>query len=71
MSWASQVVLMVKNPPANAGDVRDTGSIPESGKSPGRGHGIPCQYFCPESPMERGCSQDGYSPWGSKQTQLK
>ena len=45
---------MVKNPPANAGDVRDTGSIPGLGRSPGGGHGNPLQYFCLENPMERG-----------------
>ena len=37
----SQVVLVVKNPPANAGDIRDTGSIPGLGRSPGGGHGNP------------------------------
>ena len=36
---ASQVALVIKNPPTNAGDVRDMGSIPGSGKSPGEGHG--------------------------------
>ena len=50
---ASQV-LVVKNPPANAGDVRDAGSIPGSGRSPGGGHGNPLQYFCLENPMDRG-----------------
>ena len=54
MSWASQVVLMVKNSPANAGDVRDTGSIPGSGRFPGGGHGNPLQYSCLENPMDRG-----------------
>ena len=39
--WASQVVLVVKNLPANAGDVRDEGSIPGSGKSPAGGNGNP------------------------------
>ena len=38
--------LVVKNPPANAGDVRDAGSIPGSGRSPGGGHGSPLQYAC-------------------------
>ena len=38
---ASQVVLVVKNPPANAGDIRDMGSIPGSGRSPGEGNGNP------------------------------
>ena len=41
---ASQVALAVKNPPANAGDVRDTDSIPGSGRVPGEGHGNPLQY---------------------------
>ena len=45
---------MVKNPPANIGDVRDVGSIPGSGRSPGRGHGNPLQYFCLKNPMDRG-----------------
>ena len=51
---ASQVVLAVKNPPANAGDARDTGLIPGSGRSPGEGHGNPLQYLCLENPMDRG-----------------
>ena len=45
---------MVKNLPANAGDIRDTGLIPESGRSPGVGHGNPLQYSCLENPMDRG-----------------
>ena len=51
---ASQVVLVVKNPPANAGDVRDVGLIPGWGRSPGEGHGNPLQYSCLENPMDRG-----------------
>ena len=51
--WASQVALVVKNSPANAGDIRDMGSIPEWGRSPGRGHGNPFQYSCLENPMDR------------------
>ena len=51
--WASQVALVVKNLPANAGDVRDVGSIPGLGRSPGKGHGNPLQYSCPENPMDR------------------
>ena len=50
----TQVALVVKNPPANAGHVRNSGSIPESGRSPGRGHGKPLQYSCLENPMDRG-----------------
>ena len=49
--------LVVKNPPANAGDIRDTGSIPESGKSPGEGHSNPLQYSCLENPMGREARQ--------------
>ena len=45
---------MVKNPSADAGDIRDTGSIPESGRSAGRGHGNPFQYACLEGSMDRG-----------------
>ena len=41
---ASQMVLVVKNPPANAGDIRDVGSIPGFGRSPGEEHGNPLQY---------------------------
>ena len=52
MLWASQVALVVKNPPANAGDVRD--SVPESRRSPGGEHGHPLQYSCAENPMDRG-----------------
>ena len=45
---------MVKKLPANAGDTRDMGSIPESGRSPGGGHGNPLQYPYLENPMDRG-----------------
>ena len=48
--WAFQVVLVVKNPPANAGDVCDAGLIPGWGISPGGGHGNPLQYSCLENP---------------------
>ena len=54
---ASQVVLVVKNPPANAGDARDLGLILESGRSPRQGHGNPLQYSCLEKPMDRGVWQ--------------
>ena len=56
---ASQVALgkkrfqKVKNPPASAGDVRDTGSIPRLGRSPGRGNGNSLQYSCLENPMDQ------------------
>ena len=45
---------MVKNPPANAGDARDLGSIPGLGKSPGEENGNPLQYSCLGNPMDRG-----------------
>ena len=54
VTWASQVVLVVKNPPANAGDVRDLGLIPGSGRFPGGGHGNPLQHSCLENPIDQG-----------------
>ena len=56
-SWASQVVLVVKNLPANAGDIRDVDLIPGSGRSPGVGHGNPPQYSCLQNSMNRGAWQ--------------
>ena len=53
-NWASQVVPVVKNPPANPGDLKDAGLIPRSGKSPAGGHGNPLQYSCLENPADRG-----------------
>ena len=50
----SQVVLVVKNPSVNAGDIRDVSSIPGLGRSPGGGHGNPLRYSCLENPMDRG-----------------
>ena len=52
-SWASQVVVVVKNPLANAGDLRDTGLLPGLGRCPGGGHGNPLQCSCLEKPMDR------------------
>ena len=63
---AFQVVLVVKNPPANAGDVRDVGSIPGSGGCPGGGHGDPLQYSCLENPYGQR-SLVGYSPQGHEE----
>ena len=45
---------MVKNPPTNAEDSRDLGSVPGSRRSPGEGNGNPLQYSCLENPMDRG-----------------
>ena len=47
-------MLVVKNPPANKGDVRDVCLISGWGRSPGEGNGNPFQYSCPEDPMDRG-----------------
>ena len=52
--WTSQVVLVVKNPLANAGDLRGVGLSPGSGRSPGGGHGNTLQDSCLENPMNRG-----------------
>ena len=57
LSGASQVALVVKNPSANAGDIRDAGLIPRFGRSPGGGHGNPLQYSCLENRMDRGAWQ--------------
>ena len=48
------MAVVVKNPPANAGDVRDVGLIPELGRAPGEGHGSPLQDSYLENPMVRG-----------------
>ena len=56
-SGASQVALVVKNPPANAGDIGDPGSTPGWGRFPGGGHGDPLQDSCLENPMDRGAWQ--------------
>ena len=48
---------VLKNPPANAGDVGDSGLIPALGRSPGGGNGNPLQYSCLENPMDRGAWQ--------------
>ena len=58
---------MIKNHPANAGDSRDAGLIPGSGRSPGEGNGNSLQYYCLESPHEQR-SPGGYSPWSHKES---
>ena len=50
--WASPVAQLAKNLPANAGDTKDTGLIPGSGRSPGGGNGNPLQCLCQENPMD-------------------
>ena len=69
---ASQVVLVVKNPPVSAGDTGDYSSIPGSGRSPGEGKGNPLQYSCLENSTERRTwrqkSLVGYCLWGNKES---
>ena len=57
------MALVVKNLPDKTGDIRNTGSIPRSGRSPGEGHGNPLQYSCLENPMCR--ADGGLQPIGS------
>ena len=63
-----QVVLVVKNLPANAGDARDTGSIPRVGRSPEGGHGNLLKYSCLENPIDR--SLACCSPWGCNKSDM-
>ena len=65
------MALVVKNLPANAGETRDTGSIPGSGRSPGGGHGDPLQYSCLENPMELGAWWATVHSGAKSWTQLK
>ena len=52
-SFYYQVVLVIKNSPADVGDIRDTGLIFGLGRSPGEGNGNPLQYSCPGNPMDK------------------
>ena len=72
--WASMPfgeALVVKNPLANAGDVRDEGLIPRSGRFPGEGHGNPLQYSCLENSMDRGAWQVTVHRVTKSRTRLK
>ena len=71
--WFShhQVALVVKNPPANAGDLRDEDSIPGLGRSPGEGNSNPLQYSCLENPIDRGTWWATVHGVTKSQTQLK
>ena len=62
---------MVKNPPANAGDLRGTGSVPGSGRSPGGGPGGLLQYSCLGNPMDRGAWSATVHGDAKRQTRLK
>ena len=70
-NWASQATLVVKNPPANIGDIRVMALIPGSGRSSGGGHGNPLQCSCLESPIDRGAWQATVHGVMKSQTQLK
>ena len=61
------MALVIKNLPTNAADIRDTGSIPGSGRSPGGGHGNPFQYSCLEKSYGQRTLVD-YSPWDRKES---
>ena len=62
---------MVKNLPANVGDIRDSGLIPGLGRSPGAGNGNPLQYSCLENPMDRGAWWATVHGVAKSQTRLK
>ena len=64
------VIIVVKNPPANAGDPGDAGSIPGLGRFPGVGNGIPLQYSLLENPMDRGAWQATVHGVAKSQTRL-
>ena len=68
---ASQVGVVVKNLPINAGDIKDSGSIPGSGRSPGGGHGNSLQYSCLENPMDRGAWWAAVHGVAKSQTRVK
>ena len=68
--WASQAALGLKNLPANAGDVRDMGSVPRSGRSPERGNGNPLQYSCLKNPIDSAAWRAMVHGAAKNQTQL-
>ena len=65
------MAVVVRNTPANAGDVRDSGSISRSGRFPGGGPGNPFQYACLKNPMDRGVWQATFHRIAKTQTLLK
>ena len=69
--WASQLVLMVKNPPASAGDRRNIALTSGSGRSPGGGHGNPLHCSCLENPTDRGTWWVTVHRVAKSQTRLK
>ena len=71
ISGASQMVIVVKNLPSSARDIRDKGLIPGLGRSPGGGHGNPLQYPCLKNPMDRGAWRATVHRVTKSRTQLK
>ena len=71
ISTDTQVVLVVKNPTASAGDLRGVGSMPGLGRSPGEGNGNPLQNSCLENPMDRGAWRATVCRVTRSRTQLK
>ena len=71
VNWASQLALVGKNLPANAGDIFSVGSIPGSGRSSGGGHGNPLRYSCLENHMGRGAWQTTVHRVAKSRTRLK
>ena len=69
--WASQVALVVKNLPVNAGDLRDVGLTPGLGRSPGEGDGNPLQYLALRIPIDRGAWWATIHEVTKSQTRLK
>ena len=65
------MALVVKNTPANAGDIRDAGSIPGLGRSSGEGHGNTLQYSCLENPLDRGAWSAAVHGVARSRTRLK
>ena len=70
MGFPGSTSQVIKNPSANAGDVRDAGLIPGSGRSPGEGNGNPLQYSCLENSIDRGAWQATVHGVTESQTQL-
>ena len=62
------MALVVKNPRANTGNVRDAGLIPGSERPPGGGHSNPLQYSCLENPGDKGAWRTVYRTWGYKES---
>ena len=63
-------MTVVRNTPANSGDIREVGLIPGLGRSPGEENGNPLQYSCLENPSHGQRSLVGYSPWGRNELNM-